>query len=52
MENKGLMSHLEVKIIVIFLMTGFLYLTNNPTFSQAKTYCNPVSIDYGYSPSI
>jgi len=52
MENKGLMSRIAVKIIAIFLMTGFLYLTNNPTFSQVKTYCNPVNIDYGYSPSI
>lgn len=50
MEKKGLLTHLAVKILAIFLMTGFLCFADNQTFSQGKTYCNPVNIDYGYSP--
>jgi xylan 1,4-beta-xylosidase len=28
----------------------FFIVSSNNTFSQQKTYCNPVNIDYGYTP--
>lgn len=35
---------------IIFLALS-LYLINRPAFAQTpKTYCNPVNIDYGYTP--
>lgn len=38
---------LQIKL-VIGLFIGLLFTTD--IFSQQKTYCNPVNIDYGYSP--
>ncbi len=33
-----------------FPLLAFFLLFNNPTFAQQKTYCNPINIDYGYTP--
>lgn len=34
----------------ILLLTGIVLSLAVDTFSQQKTYCNPVNIDYGYTP--
>ncbi|MEP7165194.1 MAG: family 43 glycosylhydrolase [Ferruginibacter sp.] len=34
----------------IFFITGFFLLAVLQTQGQQKTYCNPVNIDYGYTP--
>jgi hypothetical protein len=33
------------KLLLIHLILLF-----NPIFSQQKTFCNPINIDYGYTP--
>jgi hypothetical protein len=33
-----------------FLQILFIAALVNPAFSQQKTYCNPINIDYGYTP--
>ncbi len=37
----------KIKLCIIF---PILLLTGYNVFSQQKTYCNPVNIDYGYTP--
>jgi xylan 1,4-beta-xylosidase len=32
------------------LLIGVIILLSLPAYSQQKTYCNPVNIDYGYTP--
>ena len=34
----------------ILLLTGIILSLAVDTFSQQKTYCNPINIDYGYTP--
>ena len=34
----------------ILLLAGIILSIAVDTFSQQKTYCNPVNIDYGYTP--
>jgi len=42
-----IMRNLKYPVVSVILFLGFL----NPLFSQKQiTYCNPVNIDYGYTP--
>ncbi len=38
---------LSIKQVIIFI---FLFFLLNSSYSQHKTYCNPVNIDYGFTP--
>jgi xylan 1,4-beta-xylosidase len=43
---------IKKKLLTIFI-TGFamyVCLLGQPCYSQQKTYCNPINIDYGYTP--
>lgn len=39
-----------MKTICIQLVLFFLAVTGNKSYGQQKTYCNPINIDYGYTP--
>ena len=39
-----------MKKIKYFFLSGILLALTLPAFAQQKTYCNPVNIDYGYTP--
>ena len=38
------------KHIRIFIIINFFIFSTTAVFSQQKTYCNPINIDYGYTP--
>src|ERR1700730_12056451 len=42
----NLKSKVNMRILFVFLFFSFRLLA----YSQQKTYCNPINIDYGYTP--
>ena len=32
------------------ILLGFIFLIQAEAISQQKTYCNPINLDYGYTP--
>jgi hypothetical protein len=41
-----------MKIVSLLIGVCWFMVLNNPTFAQQeqRTYCNPINIDYGYTP--